>query len=109
MTFERALLHSKTMGLVCLGVKFYKYNEVKIKKMSNFSNISNNFIGYRLKNNLYFLSLKLYYRCKKIETLIIIIRTYAQQHINAMHGSVFHIEHIHDNKPRWNFYKFQLF
>jgi len=60
--------------------------------MSDFNNISNNFIRNRLKNNLYFLSLEFYYRSEKIETLYIIINTYVQQHINAMHGSVFHIE-----------------
>ena len=109
MTFERALLHSKTMGLVCLVVKFYKIMSKRLKNKSDFNNISNNFIRNRLKNNLYLLSLKLYYRSEKIETLYIIISTYVQQHINAMHGSVFHIEHEPENKPRWNFCKFQLF
>ena len=97
------------MGLVCLVVRFYKYNEVKIKKMRYFCNISNNFIKNRLKNKLYFFSLKLYYKCKKIETLYIIISTYAQQNINTMHASVLHIEDMPDNKHRRNFYKFQLF
>jgi len=77
--------------------------------MSNFNNISSDFIKNKLKKKINILSLKEIYDTRKIETLYIIISTYVQQHINAMHGSVFHIEHEPENKPRWNFCKFQLF
>ena len=77
--------------------------------MSNFNNISSDFIKNKLKKKINILSLKEIYDTRKIETLYIIISTYVQQHINAMHDLVFHIEHKPDNKPRRNFYKFQLF
>ncbi len=77
--------------------------------MSNFNNISSDFIKNKLKKKINILSLKEIYDTRKIETLYIIISTYVQQHINAMHGSVFHFELKSVNKHRWNFCKFQLF